>query len=389
MNTESANTRLHVVDALRGFAIVSIMLLHNIEHFDFYYTAEKIPLWMQSLDSGIWEGMFFLFSGKSYAMFALLFGLTFYIQSNNQHKRGQSFKGRFAWRMFLLLLFGTVNSAFYQGDILTIYAVIGLCLIPLENLNNRIILWIAIILFLRPFAWVEIVRHIASPELSLPAPSYRPYFHHMHEYIPESSLWNTMVGNLKYGKIGVILWSIHKGRISLILSLFLFGMIAGRKALFVPGKTTNQFWKKAQLISAIAFVVLYTFTLFSDQLIETVNTQKLIYRLVKSWSNTIFMVVLVSTFTLLFHNTKFRKALNYFTAFGKMSLTNYVFQSIIGASIYHGFGLGLYKYTGATYAILIGLTLTIIMGYFCKWWSKHYKRGPLETLWHKATWIKI
>jgi uncharacterized protein len=96
MSSNISSNRLHVVDALRGFAIVSIMLLHNIEHFDVYYFSESLPEWMKSLDSVIWGTLFFLFSGKSYAIFALLFGLTFYIQSENQKKRGNNFSARFA-----------------------------------------------------------------------------------------------------------------------------------------------------------------------------------------------------------------------------------------------------------------------------------------------------
>lgn len=79
MNHSSETGRLHLVDALRGFAIASIMLLHNIEHFDFYYFPENLPAWMKASDAVIWEVLFFLFSGKSFAMFALLFGLTFFI----------------------------------------------------------------------------------------------------------------------------------------------------------------------------------------------------------------------------------------------------------------------------------------------------------------------
>ena len=128
--TTSIDSRLHVVDALRGFAIVSIMCLHNIEHFDFYYSPTNLPAWMLSLDKGIWDSLFFLFGGKSYAIFALLFGLTFFIQSSNQEKSGKGFRGRFAWRLVLLLVFGLINSAFYEGDILSIYAVIGFVLLP-------------------------------------------------------------------------------------------------------------------------------------------------------------------------------------------------------------------------------------------------------------------
>jgi len=37
------DSRLDLVDALRGFAIVSIMLLHNIEHFDLYFSPPGEP----------------------------------------------------------------------------------------------------------------------------------------------------------------------------------------------------------------------------------------------------------------------------------------------------------------------------------------------------------
>ena len=95
MTTDSS--RLHVVDALRGFAIVSIMLLHNIEHFDFYFKPEGLPAWMVTLGKGIWDTLFFIFVVKSYASIPLLFGLTVYIKSDNQSRRGFDFRGRVAW----------------------------------------------------------------------------------------------------------------------------------------------------------------------------------------------------------------------------------------------------------------------------------------------------
>jgi len=61
----------------------------------------------------------------------------------------------------------------------------------------------------------------------------------------------------------------------------------------------------------------------------------------------------------------------------------------MGSCIYYGFGLSLYKYTGATYSLLIGIVLAILQGLFSSWWLSHFKKGPLETIWHKATWIKI
>jgi uncharacterized protein len=79
--------------------------------------------------------------------------------------------------------------------------------------------------------------------------------------------------------------------------------------------------------------------------------------------------------------------LNIFAPLGRMSLSNYIMQSLIGSFIYFGFGLGLYQYTGGTYCLLIGIVLAILQGYFSTWWMKNHKQGPLEIIWHKATWI--
>jgi uncharacterized protein len=124
-DTIQSPVRITVVDALRGFAIMSIMLLHNLEHFDFYFTPQGTPAWLRVLDGKIWDTLFFLFSGKSYAIFALLFGFTFYIMGNKQKSKGLDFQGRFVWRMAILLCFGIINSIFYEGDILAVYAVLG------------------------------------------------------------------------------------------------------------------------------------------------------------------------------------------------------------------------------------------------------------------------
>ena len=72
------NARVDVADVLRGLAVMGIILLHSIEHFNFYSFPEKVPFeWMNFTDQAIWRGLFFTFSNKAYAVFALLFGLVF------------------------------------------------------------------------------------------------------------------------------------------------------------------------------------------------------------------------------------------------------------------------------------------------------------------------
>lgn len=104
--------RIEVVDALRGFAVMAIILVHNLEHFIYPVYPADSPGWLQTLDQGVFNGVFALFAGKAYAIFALLFGFTFHIQTRNQKEQGKDFGYRFLWRLLLLAGFATLNAAF-------------------------------------------------------------------------------------------------------------------------------------------------------------------------------------------------------------------------------------------------------------------------------------
>ena len=81
------NTRIDVADLLRGVAVAGIVMLHFIEHLNFYNFP---PL--TKLDNVVWDVMFFMLSNKMYAIFAMLFGLTLFVQHDNQAKRGYDFR---------------------------------------------------------------------------------------------------------------------------------------------------------------------------------------------------------------------------------------------------------------------------------------------------------
>lgn len=381
------DSRLNVVDALRGFAIISIMLLHNIEHFDFYNFPEVTIPWLATLDKGIWNTLFFLFGGKSYAIFALLFGLTFFIQSNNQEKRGKDFRGRFAWRLILLFVFGMINSAFYQGDILSSYAIIGFALIPVAKLNTKVVFWIALFLMFQPVEWINVIRGLNDPGMPMNNPLSWSYFGKMGEYVSGNSIIDLWIGNFTNGKTGVFLWIWENGRVFQTASLFMLGMLAGRKQLFIPTYDNKRIWTTILIIASIVFVPLFTLKTGIPKWIESAAINRPLSLIITSWSNVSFMLILVSGFVLLFWNMSVQKTLNIFSPLGRMSLSNYIMQSILGASIYYGYGLGLYKHACTTQSLLIGIVLAVIQWWFCVVWFKHNSKGPLETLWHKATWI--
>lgn len=98
------------------------------------------------------------------------------------------------------------------------------------------------------------------------------------------------------------------------------------------------------------------------------------------WQKLAFTLVLVSSFVILYQKECFRKTVSALRFYGKMSLTNYITQSILGAVIYFPFGLYLAPYCGYTASLLIGFVLFLLQVWFCKWWLANHKQGPLESI---------
>ena len=389
MATDTAvetRSRLDVIDALRGFAIVSIMLVHNLEHFDLMHAAQGLPAWMKMLDGWIWDSVFFLFSGKSYAIFSLLFGVTFFIQLHARALRGEDFRARFAWRLALLFGFGVVNSLFYEGDILTFYAVMGLLLIPVARLGNAAVFSIACLLMFQPLEWLVFLKALHNPDAKLADPASWAYFGKSYAYLTGDSLSATMIGNLANGKPAVLHWTWESGRVFQMPAVFMLGMLAGRKSLFVSSPESKRFWTKTLLFAGLCFVPLFIVQSQLGQWIAGEALRRPLAVIASTWSNLALMLVLVAGFVLLFQGGFFTRLLRVFAPLGRMSLTSYVVQSLVGSFIYYGYGLGLYEVTGATYCLLIGLALALLQGRFSVWWLRRHKQGPLEALWHRATW---
>jgi uncharacterized protein len=183
-----------------------------------------------------------------------------------------------------------------------------------------------------------------------------------------------------------MLWNYENGRFFQTASLFMLGMLAGRKSLFEMSLRNKGLWTKILGIAALAFIPLFIIKLRLPLAVTSEAIRRPLETIISSWANIAFMLVLVSVFYLLFYSKTFQNKLDVFSPLGRMSLSNYVFQSIIGSFLYYGFGLALYQYTGATYSLIIGIVFAILLGSFSSWWMKRHKHGPLESLWHKATW---
>ncbi|MBC7422154.1 MAG: DUF418 domain-containing protein, partial [Ferruginibacter sp.] len=342
MNSTTKTNRIELVDALRGFAILCIVVLHNMERFEFNYSLQDLPLWVKYLDKQVLFTGYFLFGGKAYAIFALLFGFSFYIQNNNQQLQGKDYRLRFFWRMVLLLIFGFINTAFYQGDILTLYAIFGLILIPTCNLSNKTIFIIAIILMVQPIEIGRTLYALANPGF-VPSPNLSDsYYKEIAAYMNNGNFFDYVIGNVTLGKTASLLWSWEYGRFMQAPALFLLGFLAGRKKLFLIDANTLRFWKNALKYSIIIFIPLYLIIFHLANLVKRPALLNPLKVILVSWANFAFILILVAIFIMLFQKSTYNKILSNLVPFGKMGLTNYILQSIAGSTLYYKYGFGLY-----------------------------------------------
>ncbi len=141
--------RIISIDALRGFALAGVALVHMVEQYIAGPHPEGFMEGVNGIPDQIIQGIIgIFFTGKFFALFSILFGLSFSIQMESAQNKGQKFSGRFIWRAALLFIIGYIHQLFYRGDILTIYAVLAPFIIPFYRVSSKWLLITAGLIFL-------------------------------------------------------------------------------------------------------------------------------------------------------------------------------------------------------------------------------------------------
>ena len=193
------------------------------------------------------------------------------------------------------------------------------------------------------------------------------------------------------GQKASLLWAVNAGRFVQTAGLFLLGHWLGRKRMFSDNggdRDSTRTWTIILATAAVAFAPLYT---LKELAMQTPGTAaQSVATALDMWQKLAFTLVLVSAFMLSYRlSGRFRKSVSGLRWYGRMSLTNYICQSVAGALIYFPIGLNLAPYCGYTVSLLIGVAVFLLQVLLSRWWLSRHRQGPLETLWHKWTWLKL
>lgn len=368
------NIRIDVADALRGIAVTGIILIHACEHFNLYWSGFAFDrAVVASLEKPVADAMWWLFAGKMYTIFAMLFGLSFYIQNDNQVQRGRDFTARFTWRMVLLFCIGLVNTAFYNGDVLVLYSMLGLLMPWLGRLPTRYLWIICGVLLAQP---LEIYQHLTGVSFQIDASTWG---NAANVAYTQGNVCETFGANLHYGQLTCLSWYWNYGRVTQTLGMFVLGLLLGRSRLFYNEGNNLRIWGRIVVCSVLIAAALFTASGKFESPVQIVFS---------SWYNLAQTLGVVSGVVLLWYAFRsFRKVVGNFGIIGRMSLTNYLLQSLLGTLVFYHCGLGLYAKVGMVYGLLVGVGIVVAQYIFSRWWLQHFDHGPVEWLWKRLTWI--
>ena len=382
--------RIDALDALRGFALAGILLIHCMEHFELYVYPETTSPVMKWFDTTLAQLLRTLVSGKAYAIFALLFGVSFFIQMDNGRQRGVDFRGRFIWRMALLYLFGYINGLMYAGEIFAVYAVMGLILIPLYKLPER---WLKVLCVIALFHLPYLVCAVAM--LVDPSIERAPLagaleramvlFRESTTVYRDGTLAEVLSYNLWSGHEQKWLWIIGRTRLVQIVGLFTLGLLLARRGVHRDEEKMVWYAKRAL---GWGFVLMVAFSVVKNLLPLgewSRPTMRFAVDMAKYYFDLGVFFMLLGGFLLAYFRLDARRVLDGLAPMGRMSVTNYMSQSLIGALLFFGYGFGLAEKLGPAVSIALGVGLVALQIYASRWWMRHYHYGPLEWLWRGLT----
>lgn len=394
--------RIEVADAIRGIAVAMILMLHAIEHFNFYNQPVPDSPCLQFIDQMVWDSLWFVIGGKAYAIFALLFGFSFHVMLMHARERGDDFRLRFLWRMVLLFLFGNLNAAFFCGEVLVLYSLVGLIMPFICNLRTRTVLVLAAMCLLQPIEWVKMGLAFVAPEkLGIFDFPYGEHWMQAMKMLAEGSFLETVCANLWHGQIFSLAWAWGAGRFFQTAGLFMLGMVAGRMDAFSLTQRNTRLWGYIFIGSLMLYFPLTGLGSLLPLFVGGIDGESLrascigflandafrgsLLSVFGSLQRFFFMLMIVCTLLFAFYYTPVQHAMRRLMPYGRMSLTNYVTQSIIGSFLFYHWGLHLVWCD--TWSELLCLGVLLLQVAFCTWWMARHKRGPLEGIWHRLTYL--
>ena len=381
----SEKQRFLILDLLRGLALMGIALANFPEFglWTFLSSSEQIAMPTANIDEIVRFLQYLLVDGKFYTIFSLLFGIGFSLILARHGRR------LFVRRMFILVGIGFLHLMFiWSGDILLLYAIGGLLLTLFVGLKDKALLVMALSLILIPIGLDAMTEFWG---FDFAAPFYRQWWQvaeaqginedNFASWLRDAHSYKEMFAFLLQGACERM-WEFVEGhRLPKVVGLFILGYLIGKHRLYVrlqdlPLK--RLFWPL--LLLALPLSLLYAWSATNGHPCgRTVHS--LLYAVSVIPMAAVYIIGVSLTYQRHPHAPLFR----WLAAPGRMALTNYISQSLIGIVLFYGLGFGLGTSFGLIQIELTALVVFFLQILLSRLWLRYFRFGPLEWLWRLLT----
>ena len=312
------------------------------------------------------------------------------IISNAARKGANGFR-IFYRRMFLLACIGFLHLMFiWSGDILMLYALLGMLLPLFRHASDRTLLVWAAALLLIPVG-IDLACELCSVYPAQPVVSLQQYYcarygitsDNFAYWLRDAQDYQAVFQFLIQGALVRVQEFIDGNRYFKVMGLFLIGFYIGRRKIYASLEERKEWLQglcRYGLLIGLPLSLVYAWSCQNGH----------------PWGLTVHsLLYLVSVYptgfayaagiSLLYLRWKKLRLWSWLAAPGRMALSSYIGQSVIGMFLFYGIGLGWGAGIGLlqTEGIVLGVYLFQML--FCLGWLKFFRFGPLEWIWRMLT----
>ena len=385
--------RFAILDILRGFALVGIAVANFPEFALFTFLKPDAVAAMPTAGADRWVRFlqYVFVDGKFYTIFSLLFGIGFSIIISNAMRRGASGFRIFYRRMAILLGFGFVHLMFiWSGDILMLYALMGMVLPLFRNCSDRTLLsWAAVLLFVPVI--IDFACEFAG--VSLSASVVRLQQHYCAKYgitddnfaywLRDADSYGGVYQFLVQGALVRVQEFVDGNRYFKVMGLFLIGFCIGRRRMYAHTVMRRRMLRRVALAGCFAGLPLSV--VYAWSAVNGHPWGNAAHSLLYFVSVYIVGFAYVAAICLVYNRHPRARVFSLFSAPGRMALTNYIGQSVWGMAIYYGIGLGLGASMGLSLVVPVAVGVWLVEALFSLLWLRFFNFGPLEWIWRMLT----
>lgn len=375
--------RIVSLDIMRGIAIFGIFLVNMLDFHSPMLYLDPVSWWSDTVDVVTYNIIDILAQGSFYPLFSLLFGYGLVILRERTISRGERFLPIALRRLFVLMVIGIVHATLiWHGDILINYALFGLLLLLFMRVSGTGMMITGSLIWLIPNILLGMLFFISiymtqDIGVSIYEPSEAKQS--IEAYQNGSFLEITAQRIQDWYAVNNLANAIF-----MLFSIFPFFLLGAGAAKLKLVERVKDFKRSF----AITFTIFFTIGLLLKLSPYIIDRNLAFEYLQDSIGGPMLAIAYALGVALLVENKLGNTGLAVFAPVGKMSMSNYLFQSVVSTLIFYSYGLGFYNQISAFFGTILVLVIYVIQIVLSSYWLKTHSYGPVEWVWRSVTYKK-